>query len=120
VNVVAYSQHNKHQDKENQYRACRFDTHRHHLYLRVPKKENNVVVVATETINVARGTYNSLKKIKNGIFIAFSKTIFGFETLHVDRTQQYIHLYLFIELFETLKLYFFILKVGGKFFSSST
>jgi hypothetical protein len=51
---------------------------------------------------------------------AFSKTIFGFETLHVDRTQQCLHLDLFIELFETLKFYFFILKVGGKFFSSST
>jgi hypothetical protein len=32
--------------------------------------------------------------------------IFGFETLHVDRTQQCRHLDLFIELFETLKLYF--------------
>jgi hypothetical protein len=72
------------------------------------KKRENVVVVAMETINVARGTCSLLlKKIQKLHFqVAFSKTIFGFETLHVDRTQQFIHLDLFIELFETLKLYF--------------
>jgi hypothetical protein len=57
------------------------------------KKDKNVVVVATETINVARGTCSSLKKNrKHHLQVAFSKMIFGFETLHVDRTQQCIHL----------------------------
>jgi hypothetical protein len=44
--------------------ACRFDVHGHHLYLRVSKKEKNVVVVATETINVARGTCRLILKNK--------------------------------------------------------
>jgi hypothetical protein len=70
------------------------------------KKKIYIIVVATETINVARGICSSvLKKFKKWHFqVAFAKTIFGFETLHVDRTQQCIHLDLFIELFETLKL----------------
>jgi hypothetical protein len=62
-----------------------------------------------ETINIARGSCSLLlKKIPKRHFqVAFSKAIFGFETLHVDRIQQCLHLDLFIELFETLKLYFF-------------
>jgi hypothetical protein len=62
--------YNEHQDKGNQYKAWRFDAHGHHLYLRVSKKKKkNIVVVATETINVAQGYVARFKKIiKNGIF----------------------------------------------------
>jgi hypothetical protein len=61
------------------------------------KKKINVVVVATETINVARGTCSSLlKKIRNGMFkLHFQKRYLGLKlcTL-IEPNNVYILIYL--------------------------